>query len=461
MGMEAVPSGRESVRVDRGVCAVGMIACALAISVANTIDVGEHLGAALGILSVGMACGAAGIFLPSLRRVIFSGRGVAAMAGIAVLIQAIALQAETGANWVFAAGLVAVVLFSARINRGVAIGMMAAGFFVSGAITIHRANSQCTDVWIQQQMGCGYLLRGENPYSAKYPNIYGADTALYAPGMVDETNHLTFGYPYPPLSLLMDLPSYLLSGDVRYGFAAAVAIAAVLMGLSCDGRMGVLAAAGMLAAPQWPWIIRMGWIEPLVILNFSFAMFCACRWRKGLPWALGLFLASKQYAILAAPVLPLLMSGEEWRKGIWKTGVVLACVNVPFFVWGPGAIVRSILWVHAAQSFRPDALTYSAWVYRWTGYMVLPGWIAVAGMGVAMGEALWRGVKSPAGFAGAVTLVLMVFFAFNKQAFCNYYYFMMAAAWWAVGATKLAGAGIAAQDEAAAGRADRNRLIPV
>jgi hypothetical protein len=30
-----------------------------------------------------------------------------------------------------------------------------------------------------------------------------------------------------------------------------------------------------------------------------------------------------------------------------------------------------------------------------------------------------------------------VFFAFNKQAFCNYYYFLMASAWWSVAAARL------------------------
>jgi len=47
---------------------------------------------------------------------------------------------------------------------------------------------------------------------------------------------------------------------------------------------------------------------------------------------------------------------------------------------------------------------------------------------------LRRLASSPAGFAAAVTAVHLFFFAFNKQAFCNYYYFVIATACWAIAA---------------------------
>jgi hypothetical protein len=39
--------------------------------------------------------------------------------------------------------------------------------------------------------------------------------------------------------------------------------------------------------------------------------------------------------------------------------------------------------------------------------------------------ALWRLPRTPAGFAMANALTFMGFFAFNKQAFCNYYFFVI------------------------------------
>jgi hypothetical protein len=40
---------------------------------------------------------------------------------------------------------------------------------------------------------------------------------------------------------------------------------------------------------------------------------------------------------------------------------------------------------------------------------------------------LWRLPSTPAGFAAAVALNSFAFFAFNKQAFCNYYFFVIGA----------------------------------
>jgi hypothetical protein len=155
---------------------------------------------------------------------------------------------------------------------------------------------------------------------------------------------------------------------------------------------------------------------------------------------LGLFLSTKQYAIVALPVLPLLFDpeadGKSRGKWLLKTALVVAVLNGPFFVWGPSALMRSLVTAHFIQSFRPDALSYPAWIYRHTGGLILPMWAALLAITVATAESLLRGARSPASFAAALTLVLLVFFAFNKQAFCNYYYFLIATAWWSAAATR-------------------------
>jgi hypothetical protein len=45
---------------------------------------------------------------------------------------------------------------------------------------------------------------------------------------------------------------------------------------------------------------------------------------------------------------------------------------------------------------------------------------------VAVALALRRCPRTPAGWALALAFVYLVFFAFNKQAFCNYYFFPLA-----------------------------------
>ena len=441
--MDGSIPGSPSATEDHGICALLMILSATALSIANNVDLYNHIRFAICGLSLGIALCGAGVILPSLRNLRISTNRLATIIGLSVAMQIFISPMEgstSGFLTLFIGGVAVLSLFDCK-RRMLLLGTMGFVFFVTTSIAIHRSSTIWSDVLMSQQKACHYLARGVNPYTARYPNIYGVNTPLYAPGMVDADNNLRFGFGYPPLSLLMMLPAYLITCDIRYGLAAALAVSAVLIGLAVEGRLGVLAAAAMLAAPQWTRMLKFGWIEPVMLLNFSLMMFCACRWRRGLPWALGLFLATKQYSILALPLFPLLfdsrIDGKGWPKSLFKTAIVLAVINGPFFLWNPAAFVQSLVTAHFMQSFRPDALSFTAWIYRHSGGWVLPMWVALPAIFIATGESLWRGVRSPAGFAAAMTLVLLVFFAFNKQAFCNYYYFMIAAAWWSVAAAKL------------------------
>ena len=68
---------------------------------------------------------------------------------------------------------------------------------------------------------------------------------------------------------------------------------------------------------------------------------------------------------------------------------------------------------------------WAAWL-RATGQTPVV-WLAfiLAPLTIALG--IWRAPRTPAGFALAVALTLLVFFAFSKQAFVNYYYVVLGA----------------------------------
>jgi hypothetical protein len=454
--MEAAGRPLYSPRQDYGACALAMILCALALTLANNVDLYDHLSFAVCCLSLAIASCAAASFLPSLRKLNIAPRRLAVVIGLIIALQAILTQAASSAGASMSVSVAAIAgtgvlhLWRPFRHSAIALAILATAFLIMGYIAIHQPSNGWTDVLVAQQKACGFLLRGVNPYAAKYPNIYTPNTPLYAPGLVDANNNLKYGFGYPPLSLLMVLPSYLITGDVRYALAAALALSAVFMAFAGGNRLGIPAAAALLTAPQWSRMLTMGWIEPLLILNFSLVMFCACRWRRGLPYALGLFLATKQYAIVILPILPLLMQPQpclqKLPQAILKTAAVLAILNLPFFLWNPSAFMHSLVTAQYLQSFRPDALSYSAWIYRHSDGWIMPMWAALLAVFIACIQALRRGVRSPAGFAAAATLVLLVFFAFNKQAFCNYYYFLMASAWWSVVAAKLPQAELAADE---------------
>ena len=87
------------------------------------------------------------------------------------------------------------------------------------------------------------LVEGRNPYSITFRNIY-ADSAHYNPKAV-AGDVVLFGYPYPPLNLLLALPGHLLLRDYRYAELAALIAAAALigwMGSSCAQAGGRAAA---------------------------------------------------------------------------------------------------------------------------------------------------------------------------------------------------------------------------
>jgi hypothetical protein len=114
---------------------------------------------------------------------------------------------------------------------------------------------------------------------------------------------------------------------------------------------------------------------------------------------------------------------------------VAAAVTAPFFLWNPREFVRSVVLFHLNQPFRPDAINYQVWYYNCFGQKA-PAFAPFAAVLSAIGIGLWRCVRCPAGYAAAVTLVSLAFFAFNQESsFCNHYYFVIATSCWCVATT--------------------------
>ena len=73
------------------------------------------------------------------------------------------------------------------------------------------------------------LLHGISPYGITYPNPFEAreTQAFYGSGLAT-ADRILVGYPYPPVSLLLVLPGYLL-GDTRFAMVAAVAVTSLVL----------------------------------------------------------------------------------------------------------------------------------------------------------------------------------------------------------------------------------------
>ncbi len=431
---------------------LGAAGFALAVGYAIHVNNGAYSQQALLWLTVGLALLLVSLLLPSRGRKPPSPCSVVAWvlaAGIILETLVLLWRARAGVGTLPIVATVAVAILGllqlagwARL-KAVFLLLALVAFSYTGFYTISLPNPSI-DLYDWQTQTSIALTEWRDPYLVRIAPRYGKQ--LYPRGTVDEHGYTIYALPYPPLSLLMSLPGFVLGNDVRYADLFAMAASAVLMAFARPGRIAALAATLFLLTPRVLYVLWNAWTEPLMVLTFSLAMFCACRWRKGLPWALGLFLCTKQTAVFALPLVPLLISGpKRWRQLFEmsiKAGVVVAVINLPFLVWNVREFVRAVVLLRVIPAFRNDALTYLVWIYSLTG-KIPPTWIGIPLAAGAIALAWWKAPRTPACFAAAVTLVTALFFAFSQQAFANYYFFTIGTACWAIAAAELPEAGTA------------------
>ncbi len=326
--------------------------------------------------------------------------------------------------------------FARRPVLGKVLPLLVVASFVSlGAWMIKASPNPFIDVFVFQRDGAAELLAGKNPYALQYPDIYG-NSPFYGEG-VSVNGKLNFGFPYLPLSLLLSLPGHVWFGDYRYAQVAASGLAALLLMYTRPSPIARALAALYLFHPRAFFVIEQGWTDPFVVMGLSAVVFAATRFPRATPWVFGFFLAIKQYLIFALPagflLLPRPVTRREALVFFGKASLVVAAITVPFFLWDPKAFWWDVVQLQTVQPFRTEALSYLAW---WVsqGHERPSTALAFITATAAVAYGLWRMPRTPSGFASCVTLAYLCFFAFNKQAFCNYYAFVIGAAAIAAGA---------------------------
>jgi hypothetical protein len=171
------------------------------------------------------------------------------------------------------------------------------------------------------------------------------------------------------------------------------------------------------------------WTEPLVLMTLCATLYAAVKKRWWLPVALGLFLASKQYNVLALPFVACLICPFRW-KTYWKLVgwalLVAAATVLPFAIWNTRALWHDLVLFHLAQPFRHDSLSFAVPypIFLKIGPVILAAFVA------------WSArtcMRNPALFAGGYAASILLFLSTSKQAFCNYY-FLIAEAFLLAGA---------------------------
>jgi hypothetical protein len=414
---------------------------------------GHQDDGAMRVLTVALSLAALGVVLPRIPALARLGDApVLVVLGLALIWQfgmlihnspGIYLQPRTPVQLLqFRMGLAAAaVLAGAGLSKEAFLGrwrmpLLLLVHFLLGCWLISASPNPVIDVDMMQREAVKALLHGQNPFTMSFPNIYGS-TAFFGDKIAD-ANRINLGFPYPPLSLLYAVPGQALFGDYRYGQLAAMTGAAALMAYARPGRIGPAVAALFLFTPRVFFVLEQGWTDPFLVLMLAATVFAACRSPGWVPYLFGLFIALKQYAPLAAALSWILVRPFRWAefgRSALKAAAVAALVTLPFAVLDLKAFCNTQFAAHLGTPFRPDALTYVAWFGSQEQRVSGLGSMMVV---LAVGLASWRASRTPAGFASALVLLYIAFFAFGAHAFCNHYYFIIGALCITAAAMKLA-----------------------
>jgi hypothetical protein len=334
------------------------------------------------------------------------------------------------------AGLCAVAAFAGgrRVRLGAAAGLLAATVLL-GLLTYRGSPDPVIDVVTVHDEAFAALARGESPYSMSFPDLYQGREAFYPPGMVED-GRVQYGFPYPPLSLLMAWPGHRL-GDFRYAELAALVLgAAALVAAGRASAIAVLAMGVLLFTPRGFFALEQSWTEPFAILWLGLAVWAASARQPLLAAvALGLAMATKQYLVLAAPMLWHLADTPTRRRDVIVVAAATAVTATLPALADPEGFFHSAVMVQVREVLRMDALSLAVPLARTTG-TPLPGVAYAALVAAAALLAGWRVPSTPAGATAALAVTVLTAFAFGKKAFCNYYVLVIAALVMAIAARR-------------------------
>ncbi len=321
--------------------------------------------------------------------------------------------------------------FEERLRAGgVPVETLRIGIWIACAagmgIAVYRSvPAPFIDVWTFQQEAAATLLRGRDPYAHLYTNVFG-NLAFFSPAIAND--HWVWAFPYPPLTILLGLPAYLLGGDTRYAPLAALLVGAWAITRLAPGRAGTLAAGAVLFHPRTFHVLDRAWTEPTVLAAVLLAALVLARptgnrrnrWiAAGLAGAI--LLASKQYAVLFALPLLVLVPRRTRVPVIAVAATACALVFVPFAVWDFGSFWRGVVAMQVVQPFRSDSLAWPAALVQLAGASPLPAWIGFAACLAALALA-WPRRRTPGAAVLCGVAGFLWFLLLGKQAFLNYYW---------------------------------------
>lgn len=428
-----------------------------AVTLGTALQVRDGLYAPLAVALLAIVC--ALVILAMLRRQVVADRWTNTTLSFGLLIQIALLYSDFPGShhhvhawrefWPFlaiisVAGVATIMLIIRPRASTIALALLIGTYLAAGVWLVRFTPQPLMDVYTFQRDACEAVLHGTNPYSITYPNIYGPEGEwVYGPGLAKD-GRLPFGFPYMPVTLGVELVGHVIAGDYRYSLLMCVAASAGLIVWRNLRARAVLCAGILLFTPRGFYLIEQGWSEPVVVFLLCAVVVSAKQFPRATPILFGLLVAAKQYDLFMVPLgvmligsrnqMPPLQAGEpagvsgRWGESVrfFLTAFAAAAVaTIPMVLWEVRAFWNSAVMLQFRQPFRMDSLSISALIAHHTGVQ-LGTWAALLAVAVAIIVCLRRIPWTPAGFAIAVAVSYLAFFAFSKQAFANYYFLVIA-----------------------------------
>lgn len=421
-----------------------LVVAALTLGAAVQINNGFYHPAALLLVGASLVLGWAAVLTPRwLSRLVPDRSDItAAVLVVGVAVQLVVLmvapigiyltrpQPARNDGFVPALILAAIAAGTAAVGRrrwriAAAVVLVAVNAWL-GVLTYRASPDPRIDVVTVHRAAFAALQEGHSPYSITYDDIYRGRSDFYPAGMTAD-GQVLYGYPYPPLSLVMAWSGELL-GDFRHAELAALSIGGLsIAALGGFSAVAVLASAMLLFTPRVFFTLEQAWTEPLAIAWLAVGLYlCRQATTTGGLVAIGLAAATKQYMLVAVPLAWLLRQRPHlaWRGPV-LTGAAAVAAIVPAVVWDARGFLHSAVMVQLRERLRHDALSFAVTYAHVTG-TELPSAVYVTVVLAALALAIWRAPRTPAGFAAALAAVLLTAFATGKKAFCNYYFLVIA-----------------------------------
>lgn len=271
------------------------------------------------------------------------------------------------------------------------------------------------DVFVSQTCAGRGLIDGWNIY---------AMNGMPSPYVQGET---FWHFAYPPLVVYCNTLSWMLFKDVRGMWILCDLIAAAMLYRLArrsrpEGRaFAELLALAWLFTPRSLFVIEQSWTEPLVIVTMAaFALAVAAgRGPVATGAAFGLWLSSKQYVLLAVPLVARLrrLPLRAWAAAL-ALGLALA---LPFMIWNFEGLLNNLLLFFLKSDPRPDSNSLFGLLYALTERQLPWALVLLYWLG-ALAWFTWRMPRNLPGLLFSTAGLWLFFFLMGKQAFMNYFH---------------------------------------